>query len=190
MSETNPHFFLALSLPEQVREALRKKVIELRSKYPYKQWPDPRDYHITLVFLGAVNPQQIDEVKQAVATVCTHHASFTVTLDGLGTFGRKDRPRILWAGVSADQGLYDLQRKVNEACRTVGFELDQRPYTPHITLAKKWAGETTMDRSTFQLDLDAVSWQVDEITLYQTHLKRVPKYEAVKLFPLKTVSGV
>jgi 2'-5' RNA ligase len=189
MNGSNPHFFLALSLPEPVREVLRKKADQLRQNDPFKQWPDPRDYHITLAFLGAAEPRQIDKVQRKMAAVSTHCESFSVTLDKLGIFGRKDRPRILWAGVSAGQELYDLQRKVHEVCRSVGFKLDRRPYKPHITLAKKWNGEQTLDRSTRNDDLDTVSWQVKEITLYQTHLRRVPKYEPVQSFPLHVENG-
>ncbi|HEX7065913.1 MAG TPA: RNA 2',3'-cyclic phosphodiesterase [Bacillales bacterium] len=190
MSDPKAHYFLAVPLPNPVRELLRRQAEALSDKLPYKQWPHPQDYHITLAFLGEAGFRTINELKQTVAPAVEECDPFTVTLNGLGTFGKKEQPRVLWAGVSADQGLYDLQNEVDKVCRSVGFELDKRPYKPHITLAKKWTGKETLNRKELEVDLETASWQVDNIVLYQIHLRRVPKYQPLKFFTLHRGSEV
>lgn len=186
MSESPAHFFLAVSLPSHMREVLRQRADLLKNRVDYKQWPDPQDYHITLAFLGAVEPGKISELKPVVLKAASQCAPFSISLNEWGTFGKQDQPRVLWAGVSAEQGLYDLQKMVCDACRSVGFELDTRPYRPHITLAKKWKGNGKLDKSALGTEIESASWQVKDIVLYQTHLRGTPKYEPVKFFPLRT----
>ncbi|HET7521815.1 MAG TPA: RNA 2',3'-cyclic phosphodiesterase [Bacillales bacterium] len=184
MGQPSPHFFLAVPLPAHVREILERQAGQLRAKLPYKVWPHPQDYHITLVFLGAAGFQKVNEIKQRVAQTAKCCSSFTATLNGLGTFGKRKQPRVLWAGVSAGEELYDLQNKVAGACRSAGFETDARPYKPHITLAKTWAGTEVLDEKIFLSGPESVSWKVEEMALYQTHLRRNPKYQPLKIFPL------
>ena len=50
--------------------------------------------------------------------------AFELTLDEIGTFGKPEQPRILWAGVEFEQRLFDVQAKVYQACLDVGFSLD------------------------------------------------------------------
>ncbi|HET7580013.1 MAG TPA: RNA 2',3'-cyclic phosphodiesterase [Bacillales bacterium] len=184
MNEPAGHFFLAVPLPDPERERLSQQAQSLKRELPYKHWPDPRDYHVTLAFLGAAGFQKINETKQAVARAVEHCIPFSMALNGLGTFGKTEQPRVLWAGVDADSPLHDLQRSVHGACQSVGFELDKRPYRPHITLAKKWSGPETLDRTILTSGLQSDPWQVKAIVLYQTHLQRTPRYQPLKFFPL------
>lgn len=180
-----PHYFIAVPLPEPVREALAQKAELLNGKVHYKQWPHPQDYHITLAFLGGAGFQKINELKGAVESAVKDCEPCELMLNGVGTFGKKDQPRVLWAGVSADQKLYDLQQKVNDACRSVGFEMDKRPYKPHITLAKKWAGEEKLDREILErVAMAPLTWEVNGIVLFQIHPRRMPKYQPLRIFSL------
>lgn len=184
MSTATPHVFLAISLPPQVRQALHEQSRHIRGKLPYRTWPHPEDYHITLVFLGSADFGQIAELKQTVAPAVKRCSPFNIALNGIGTFGKKQQPRVLWAGVSAGRQLYDLQREVVRACRSAGFHPDERPYKPHITLAKKWTGQSTLDRTILTRRPANVSWSVRDIVLYRIHPGKQPKYEPLKIFPL------
>ncbi|RDI44329.1 2'-5' RNA ligase family protein [Falsibacillus pallidus] len=82
-----------------------------------------------------------------------------------------------------------LQNAVKEAVESAGMELDKKPFNPHITLARKWDGQKLFSsdelRKASEAKVDKPSFSISEIILYQTHLDRIPKYEAVKKWILK-----
>ena len=182
MSGKSDHYFLAIPLPEEARRILAHHVNVLKEELPYKEWTYPDDLHITLTFLGAANFQRINELKQAVTEKVEEHPSISLTLNGLGTFGQNDRPRVLWAGVSSDSHLYQLQKQIHEAAEQVGFQVDKRPYKPHITLAKKWAGSDVLNPKCLETEVEKLSWEVKGVILYRTLLGRSPKYQPLKVF--------
>ena len=74
------------------------------------------------------------------------------------------------------------------ACEEAGFELETRPFRPHITLARKWIGEEAFQQTLLEiwneLQSEPLAFQANEVVLYQTHLHKTPKYEAIQVFPL------
>lgn len=189
MNALNQHFFLALPLPDFMCTYLERQALQLQSEFPFKQWVRPSDYHITLVFLGAGGFKQINRLKQELGRVVRRHSATQITIDKLGTFGKRQQPRVLWAGISVDETMYNLQQELHQTCSDLGFELDQRPYKPHITLAKKWAGQDELDSARLEnaihFDDKRNSWVAKEVALYQTHPRQIPQYQVLKLFSLR-----
>jgi 2'-5' RNA ligase len=188
MTPQTPHYFLAIPVSERVRSVLQLWSEQLQGSLPFKQWVHPGDYHITLAFLGKASFQTINELKKVVQETVATHESFNLQVRSAGTFGKKERPRIFWAGVSAGDELYNLQHDVYIACESADFELDKRPFRPHITIAKKWMGETTFNHDKIdeivQPKEGKANWRVSEVVLYQTHLNRTPTYQPLKVFSL------
>jgi 2'-5' RNA ligase len=77
---------------------------------------------------------------------------------------------------------------VFSACEKSGFQLETRPFRPHITLARKWKGEQPFHNEMLQLWNEVqptpLSFKASEVVLYQTNLTQTPKYEAIKIYPL------
>jgi 2'-5' RNA ligase len=98
-------------------------------------------------------------------------------------FGDKTSPRILWYKTAYEENLMQLQKIVKEVCLEAGFNLDDKPFKPHITLARKYSGETPLSedlwREADQLVNKTAFFTASQITLYRTHLDRTPKYESV-----------
>lgn len=184
MKHAPPHYFLAVPLPDDIQDQLAERAKTWQNKLPFKQWPHPRDYHITLIFLGAAKNQTVQQVKNQAAQMAARFAPFTLRLQPFGTFGKKDRPRVLWAGVSAPDTLYTLQSQLHQACTEMGFSLDRRPYKPHITIAKKWIGEGHFNRADLATHPE-IEWTVEKMVLNQIHPGQTPKYESVATFPLQ-----
>lgn len=92
-----------------------------------------QDLHITLVFLGQVEPERMAAVQAAASTVsCT---PFRLTLDLLDCWRR---PGIVWCGpTEIPQALSQLALDLNRAMGECGFPPERRPYKPHVTLARK-----------------------------------------------------
>ncbi|NMH67477.1 RNA 2',3'-cyclic phosphodiesterase [Bacillus sp. RO3] len=176
------HYFFALSLSEETKEHLHKWTQPMKEEGAFQRWVHPEDYHITLAYLGSAD--ELDPVIQKVeALECP---SFSITLDQYGTFGKSDSPRILWMGMQPTEALHDVRDSVYGACGEAGFQLDKRPFSPHITVGRKWNHDfpfTSEWLNSFQ-PTDRHSFTPGEIVLYRTRLDRLPKYEAIYAKPL------
>lgn len=122
--------FVALSLPEEIREQLSA----ISGGLPGARWVPPENYHITLRFIGNVHNGHAEDVDAALTAL--RGKSFEVALKGLGVFCEGLKPTSLWAGVEADEGLARLQAKVESALVRAGFKPEKRKFTPHVTLAR------------------------------------------------------
>lgn len=169
-----PHYFFALVLPDEIKQAIAE---EMETKHHlFQKSVHPEDYHLTLAFLGSVSGEAIkgacEHVQQAVDTV----SSFPLTITGFGTFGKETAPRIFWAGTDEPAALFLLQQKVSSACKRAGLKIDEKPFRPHVTTARKWLNA---EKPFKQLQKTPVwpFFTAAEIALFQTNVKNEPKYE-------------
>jgi 2'-5' RNA ligase len=95
------------------------------------RWSAPEAWHITLQFLGATAPAQYDCVVSRLRAL--HFTPVPVNLEGLGFF---ERAGVFFAGVHLSPELIALQKSVIAATSQCGFKPKDRPYHPHITLAR------------------------------------------------------
>jgi 2'-5' RNA ligase len=185
---TKTHYFLAVPIPQEIKQVYMEWREKNKERLPFKSWVHHEDYHITLAFLGDANASDIEKVKSETARVVVGHNPFRLQLSGLGYFGKKESPRIFWSGIERQPQLQELQRDVFQACRSIGFELEKRDYRPHVTLARRFGMESGFPshklEQYFQVDKSLLSYTVDSVVLYQTHLDRSPKYETVSTFYL------
>ncbi len=131
--------FLAILLDPPLRDALSACVRALQAAHPPARlkWVGDEQHHVTLHFLGEISPAQTEAVTRALAGLPPPTAPLSLTLGGLGAFPNVNRPATLWAG-SQDEGgrIAMLAVAYGRALRALGFEIDARPFTPHLTLAR------------------------------------------------------
>lgn len=182
----HPHIFVAVPLPDEIKSVLSEWSQTLRQQWPFRKWVHPSDYHITLQFLGACPPGKVEMVKQHLSQALLPLPPFTLGLKGLNMFGQRRKPRILWADVTGDKHtLAHLQQHVASTLERIGFPREQRPYRPHITLAKHYRKDHfSFDQlSSYTVtETKDLEWRVQEIVLYQTHLGRTPMYEPLQTY--------
>lgn len=182
--EKNIHYFLAVSLPKEAKLMLHEHSERLKRELSFARWVHPKDYHITLAFLGNASAGQLTKTKELVENGIHGTQAFPLTISHLGIFGRKDSPRIFWAGVNKEARLHTLRNLVFAACTEAGFQLETRPFSPHITLARKWSGTAPFSSAILIKNGDLISFKPEEVVLYKTNLGKTPKYEAIISFPL------
>ncbi|MGE8206274.1 RNA 2',3'-cyclic phosphodiesterase [Heyndrickxia sp. NPDC080065] len=172
------HVFFAIPLPQTIKEYLHMSCENLNRDFPFKRWVHREDYHITLAFLGHAEKSQLETAINDIREMIVDTSPFKLQIHGLGTFGRKEAPRIFWAGLLASPELYILREKVYNSCLNAGFQLDTRPFNPHITLARKWDESFCpfSSENLKKITIHPPSFQVNEIVLYETVLEAVPKY--------------
>lgn len=188
--ENKHHYFFAVKLPKEVKTFLNEWVQSHKEGYPFARWVHPEDYHITLAFLGFAEARMIQDAVKTMDNTLAKQRPFSLTLNKLGTFGPVKSPRIFWADVHQSDQLMQIQKEVYGQCISLGFELDKKPFSPHITLARKWKSEKPFEKEKL-IDLKTTEgrgfeFQVNEIVLYETHLDKTPKYNEFASFPLTT----
>lgn len=184
-----PHYFIGIQVKPELAEQLSEWKEHVMHYLPYKQWTDKSDFHITLVFLGDVDEKSKEILKSELYAI-TAYASFELNRTGLGTFGNKRQPRVLWLGVENNSILNNMQQQVVQICETIGYNKEKRSYTPHITIAKKWADqkkivtEDSWNKIVSNMPSMDEAFNVDAVNLYKIHPASTPKYEIIQRFPL------
>ncbi|RDU36157.1 RNA 2',3'-cyclic phosphodiesterase [Neobacillus piezotolerans] len=180
------HYFFAAKIPTETKVAMEDRMKELREQFPFRRWVHYEDLHITLAFLGAAPEGKVEKASSLVGETLANSKSFPLTITGLGVFGQKDSPRVFWASLSKSEKLGELRNRVFAACKEAGFQLETRPFAPHVTLARNWEGEAPFNPGKLAeqpLDLDFL---LDEVVLYRTNMEKTPKYESIQSFSLNS----
>ena len=129
--------FIAIELDEGIRSRLADAAERLRGAGCKVRWVKPDRMHLTLKFLGEIDPSALDAVALAMATAAEGGAPFRIQVAGLGAFPPRGAPRVVWAGVRDAAGaLAEVHKRLDEALGVWGFERETRAFRPHLTLGR------------------------------------------------------
>ena len=135
--------FIALEMNAALQQFLAEIIHQLSQALPEVRWVDPQGIHLTLAFLGELDDEHLGEAFHAVEEAAQKATPFEYRIKGLGTFGSQQQPRVIWIGVEdlpsgKIQGspLHYAHRLLSKALELRGFELEKRPFSPHLTLAR------------------------------------------------------
>lgn len=160
--------FVGLGLPEDLRDTLAM----LERGIPGARWIESDNYHVTLRFIGEVPEDRADDIDSALGAV--QAPPFSLSLVGVGHFGKLRKARSVWAGVEAGASLNRLQSSVESAIVRAGFPAEARKFRPHVTLARI-KGETGHHVANFLSEHDdfrAPPIEVRAFHLYESQLTR------------------
>lgn len=130
--------FIAFELPEVLRSALAALSAGLQAGLcgvPLN-WVPPRNMHLTLRFLGEIRHSQAAALGEALQAIADHSVQLAVRLSTLGAFPGVQHPRVLWAGLHASAALTTVAAQVEQAAMAAGLPAAERPFMPHLTLAR------------------------------------------------------
>jgi 2'-5' RNA ligase len=133
--------FIALETPPWVREVLAQTIGQLRGAIPGGvRWQDPTGIHLTLKFLGNIDPHRVDGLLKAMADSAQGSPPFQLRLAGLGAFPNQRQPRVLWVGLAGDlqslQGLHDKVEEEVQKLAPTSPSRESRSFHPHLTLGR------------------------------------------------------
>lgn len=148
--------FIALNLPADVRAELHASLEPLRSRNLPVRWVEPDALHLTLKFLGEIEGVEVPRLEEALAALAPRHPPLELELGGFGAFPSLRRAGVLWMGVAAGAPLMALQRDVELACAKLGYTREQRPFRPHITVARTRSDARPVD---VERHAGAVDWR-------------------------------
>lgn len=127
--------FVGIPLGDAVVSALSALTVRLRTPDDGLRWSSPAGWHITLQFLGKTTAEQLACITSALSKI--RFGPFRINLDRPGYF---DRSGVFFVGVQGSPELSEIQKQVTKATSLCGFTAEERPYHPHITLARAKAG--------------------------------------------------
>lgn len=172
--------FVAIELPDSLRRSLAETSEELSSKIAPRavRWVRPEGIHLTLKFLGDVDPSKMQDVRGVIQETVPKFSPFSFDVGGLGCFPSSRRPRVIWVGVRESTGeMAAMYEELERAFTAQGFERERRPFHPHLTLGRirrgvsnsvaRSVGEKITETGSFSLG----KIEVKEICLFRSELK-------------------
>ena len=140
--------------------------------------------HITLKFLGNTEESKLAEIKKIIDESVQGCEPFFITSNMISTFGSDKFARVIWVNVDKNgQKVIDIFARLEEALVNAGFKRDERPFTPHITIARSKEG-IDLRKPLRDMKFEYKS-RVDRVHLYFSKLyESGPVYEVIheKLF--------
>jgi len=170
--------FIAIELPEEVRQGLAKLRNGLqRDEHRFVKWVDPYGIHLTLKFLGNIPAGRVTEVTGAMEGATKGIPPFHLQISGLGVFPSIKQVRVFWVGIAGEMDkLSRLQQNIDSALAGLGFAREERPFVPHLTLARLRQGASPADRRSFGALVDSAVFeqeyhlQVEAVNLMKSQL--------------------
>lgn len=155
--------FIAINFDQETKQniiAVQRRLRELGRG----NFSRPENLHLTLAFLGEVAPGRVAVIRRLMDNLNVH--SLRLVFDHVGYFQRKDGD-IWWLGLEPNKALLALQKELYHRLTDAGFQLDNRPFSPHITLARKVVLDKEADRNKligapFATKADTVSLMLSE----------------------------
>src|SRR3954468_17214907 len=134
--------FIAVELPASVAaaataasDALRERVRQ-RATHARLSWVAPDRMHLTVRFLGEMNPNRGTTIAEALAAPLDSNP-FPLTLGGAGAFPVRGAPRAVWLAINDGRSaLNAVEEAVSSRLDAVGVARESRPFNPHLTLAR------------------------------------------------------
>ncbi len=171
--------FAGVPLPVETKLALSDRIPSF--DIPGKLAP-PQNWHLTLRFLGKIDQVTLERFLSGLGEVCDLR-SFSVTLGVLGAFPNPRRASVVWLGVSSGEaGLTHLHQITEDAALGSGLAPEERPFHPHLTLARV---RPTADVRHLVGEEVRLGWVCDRVVVYRSHLGGGPaRYEPLETFAL------
>lgn len=163
--------FVAIDPPDSVRAALARLIERGKALAPDARWVRPEAMHLTLAFLGNMPDEVVPRIEAALGEVAPRHRALDLAAGPVGSFGTKAKPRVLWVGLlGALEELAALRLDVEAALEPLGYEPEERPFRPHLTLARarEMRGDPALATARDALDPQAPAFSAAELILYRS----------------------
>ena len=165
---------------------LDRALTPLREVPGAPRWTPPERWHLTLLFLGAVPAEQVEELVAAAGPAVATAPPMTLRLAGAGRFGTRRRPQVFWAGVTGDDAaLGALAARLAAVASGLGLPVEDRPFRAHLTLGRWRPGRPgDGDLPERLAGHRGPCWPATGVELLESHLGPAPRYDRVAAWPL------
>lgn len=181
--------FVAIELPQFLREALAQLQAEIRKTGFPAKFTAAENIHMTIKFLGDTPASLVEDIGGKLADAVDGFPPITLWAAGLSVFPSVKRPRVLWTGTGGETDrLARLQKQVEENLSAIGFAKEERPFTAHLTLARFKGSiepETIISTMARYGNFASGSFSAAEICLFESRLTpKGPVYNRLQVHRL------
>ncbi|HVP58216.1 MAG TPA: RNA 2',3'-cyclic phosphodiesterase [bacterium] len=182
--------FIAVPVSDEVRATVASVEENLRPIGADVKWVDPRNVHLTLKFLGNVDAAKLGDIAPALTSALAATNRATIEVAGAGTFppGRKN-VRVIWLGITeGSAALVEMAGLVDQACASMGFAREERPFSPHLTIGRvrRESGRLAdLARGVSAVQFNPLKVNIDRVNLMRSELSpKGPTYTVLDSFAL------
>ncbi|HTL71140.1 MAG TPA: RNA 2',3'-cyclic phosphodiesterase [Candidatus Eisenbacteria bacterium] len=183
--------FLAVELPPELREDVARFTAPFQGLAPAVRWTQTENLHVTLRFLGSIEPARLEAVKAAARRAAGEIVPFDLELSGAGAFPDPARPQVLWLGFGRGrEALGHAASLVRGELEAQRIETERRPFAAHLTVARiREAGPDARLAATAFLAAELPPMRpfpATHVTLFQSHLSDSgSRYEVLERYAFR-----
>jgi len=187
LSEEQIRSFISIDLEDQqILSRITSILSSLQSLGGDLKPVERENIHLTLKFLGNVSASKLSEVKSSLQQLL--FSAFTAEIKGAGAFPNLNRMNVIWVGVNEGWSQVEqIYEQVEKLLSGLGFRRENRPFSPHITIARVRSGRKRDEVANFLQRLTEESFgtiTVDKVRLKQSTLSSSgPKYSTLVEIP-------
>lgn len=128
--------FIAIPVPEAVKEHAEKTKRQLLQVNPDIKWVEYKNYHLTLKFLGDIDGRQVKNIQERLLQAGECSPSFYLAVRGMGFFPNRRKPRVAWLGLNGEVNKAEfLAERIDAYLQDLGFE-PEKSHHLHLTLGR------------------------------------------------------
>ncbi|HWH70002.1 MAG TPA: RNA 2',3'-cyclic phosphodiesterase [Candidatus Sulfotelmatobacter sp.] len=185
--------FIAITLPESVKDAIEKAQRELRAavRSDGVRWTKREQFHLTLKFLGNVGADRVGALTAGLRSACQDFAPLQMRAETAGFFPSRRTPRVVWVGVNDQkEQLAVLQRAIEGGVREFTAEAAEKDFTGHITLGRiksirRSEADALVQAANALAERCFGEWTAGQVELIRSELLPTgPRYSCIAAMPL------
>ncbi|HZT12143.1 MAG TPA: RNA 2',3'-cyclic phosphodiesterase [Candidatus Baltobacteraceae bacterium] len=159
-----PKLFAGIELDAQTRLHCAAVSRRLEAQGVRARFEPPEKLHITLAYLGWVDPERVEAISAAMRSVAQRAPAFTLRLDRVGAFPHERKPRVVFVG-ALEQGaaFRDVANSLRGAYAEIGFTFEKAAVA-HVTIARVKGPHPPVP----PLDLEPIRLRVEELALFES----------------------
>lgn len=140
--------FIAVDFSSELKSEIADLQLKLKTHASSGRWKYIDNFHLTLKFLDEINTSQVENINRSLKEICGRTKGFKLNISELGNFPGRGSLRVLWLGLGGDIGkLNTLQKDIDTSLQSMGFQSENRRYTPHVTIGQDLV---------FDMDFDSI----------------------------------
>jgi len=167
--------FLAIELPKPILRKIEEVQGDLRSTRADVRWVNPEKIHLTLKFFKNIEESRIEPIFKSIEEPIRNTLPFSLEVRGVGAFPHLRNPRVIWMGlVDGREVLVSFQRQIETQLEKIGFQPEDRPFHPHLTLGRMKSSrgkEELVGRMERHKEEEFGDFQVERVILFKSDLK-------------------